>query len=178
MVKTWAQSLGWEYPLEKEMATHSSFFTWKVPWIKETGRLRSQRSQRVGPNWLTFTFTTYLEIKHSKTRKRYLLSHKEKQSTDYKGPSKPLWPTPVFVPGESQGRGAWWAAVYGVTLSRTRLKRFSSSSSSSSSLTEMGNHGRVTRNEQNQTDLGLSIASCPYSSLNSTMGIKIVTLIA
>ena len=50
MVKTWAQSLGWEYPLEKEMATHSSFFTWKVPWIKETGRLRSQRSQRVGPN--------------------------------------------------------------------------------------------------------------------------------
>ena len=37
-------------------------------------------------------------------------------------------PTPVFPPGGSQGRGAWWAAVYGVTQSRTRLKRLSSSS--------------------------------------------------
>ena len=37
-------------------------------------------------------------------------------------------PTPVFLPGESQWRGAWWAAVYGVTQSRTRLKRLSSSS--------------------------------------------------
>ena len=40
-------------------------------------------------------------------------------------------PTPVFLPGESQGREAWWAAVYGVAQSRTRLKRHSSSSSSS-----------------------------------------------
>ena len=39
-------------------------------------------------------------------------------------------PTPVFLPGESQGRRAWWAAVYGVTQSRTRLKWLSSSSSS------------------------------------------------
>ena len=35
-------------------------------------------------------------------------------------------PTPVLLPGESQGRGAWWAAVYGVAQSRTRLKRLSS----------------------------------------------------
>ena len=39
-------------------------------------------------------------------------------------------PTPVFLPGESQGWGAWWAAVYGVTQSWTRLKQLSSSSSS------------------------------------------------
>ena len=39
-------------------------------------------------------------------------------------------PTPVFLPGESQGRGACWAAVYGVAQSRTRLKWLSSSSSS------------------------------------------------
>ena len=39
-------------------------------------------------------------------------------------------PTPVFLPGESQGRRAWWAAVYGVAQSRTRLKWLSSSSSS------------------------------------------------
>ena len=42
-------------------------------------------------------------------------------------------PTPVFLPRESQGWGAWWAAVYGVAQSRTRLKQLSSSSSSSSS---------------------------------------------
>ena len=45
-----------------------------------------------------------------------------------------LWnkwqPTPVFLPGESQGRGAWWAAIYGVAQSQTRLKQLSSSSSS------------------------------------------------
>ena len=40
-------------------------------------------------------------------------------------------PIPVFLPGESQGQGAWWAAVYGILQSRTRLKRRSSSSSSS-----------------------------------------------
>ena len=40
-------------------------------------------------------------------------------------------PTPVFLPGESRDGGAWWAAVYGVAQSRTRLKRLSSSSSSS-----------------------------------------------
>ena len=39
-------------------------------------------------------------------------------------------PTPVFLPGESQGRKAWWAAIYGVAQSQTRLKRCSSSSSS------------------------------------------------
>ena len=38
-------------------------------------------------------------------------------------------PTPVFLPGESQGRGAWCAAVYGVTQSRTRLKRLSKQAS-------------------------------------------------
>ena len=38
-------------------------------------------------------------------------------------------PTPVFLPGESQGREAWWAAIYGVAQSRTRLKQRSSSSS-------------------------------------------------
>ena len=40
-------------------------------------------------------------------------------------------PTPVFLPGESQGREAWWAAVSGVAQSQTRLRRLSSSSSSS-----------------------------------------------
>ena len=46
-------SLGWEDPLEKEMATHSSKLAWKIPWVKETGRLQSMCLQRVGHDWAT-----------------------------------------------------------------------------------------------------------------------------
>ena len=41
---------GSEDPLEKEMATHSSTFAWKIPWTEEPGRLQSMGSQRVGHN--------------------------------------------------------------------------------------------------------------------------------
>ena len=41
------QSLGWEYPLEKEMATHSSILAWRTPWTEEPGGLQSMGSQRV-----------------------------------------------------------------------------------------------------------------------------------
>ena len=47
MWETWVQSLGWEDPLEKEMATHSSTLAWKIPWIEEPGRLQSMGSQSV-----------------------------------------------------------------------------------------------------------------------------------
>ena len=39
MQETQAQSLGWEDPLEKEMATHSSILAWKIPWTEEPGGL-------------------------------------------------------------------------------------------------------------------------------------------
>ena len=48
MWETWVQSLSWEYPLEEEMATHSSSFAWRIPWTQEAGRLQSTRLQRVG----------------------------------------------------------------------------------------------------------------------------------
>ena len=48
MQETRVQSLGQEDFLEKEMATHSSIFAWKIPWIEEPGRLQSTGSQRVG----------------------------------------------------------------------------------------------------------------------------------
>ena len=47
------QSLGWEDPLEKEMATHSSVLAWRIPWMEEPGRLWSMGSQRVGHDWAT-----------------------------------------------------------------------------------------------------------------------------
>ena len=89
--------------LEKAMATHSSTLAWKIPWTEERGGLHSMGSQRVGHNWATslsfFPFMCW--------RRKWQ-------------------PTPVFLPGESQ---PWWAAVYGVAQSRTRLKWLSSSSS-------------------------------------------------
>ena len=78
----------------------------ETPWTEEPGRLQSMGLLRVGHDWATslslFSFMHW--------RRKWQ-------------------PTPVFLPGESQGWGAWWAAVYGVAQSRTRLKRLSSSSS-------------------------------------------------
>ena len=48
MLETWAQSLGWEDPLEKEMATHSSILAWRIPWTEEPGGLQSMKTQGVG----------------------------------------------------------------------------------------------------------------------------------
>ena len=96
-----------EYLAEKAMAPHSSTLAWKIPWTEEPGGLQSMGSQGVGHNWATslslFTFMHW--------RRKWQ-------------------PTPVFLLGESQGRGAWWAATYGVAQSRTWLKRLSSSGSS------------------------------------------------
>ena len=44
---TWVQSLDWEDPLEKEMATHSSIPAWEIPWTEEPGGLQSTEGQRV-----------------------------------------------------------------------------------------------------------------------------------
>ena len=48
MRETWVRALGWEDPLEEEMATHSSTIAWKISWTEEPGRLQSMASQRVG----------------------------------------------------------------------------------------------------------------------------------
>ena len=47
MRETQVRSLGWEYPLKKEMATHSHTVAWKIPWTEECGRLQSMGWQRV-----------------------------------------------------------------------------------------------------------------------------------
>ena len=62
MHETWVQSLGWEDPLEKEMATYSSTLAWRIPWTEEPGGLQSIGLQRVGHNWVTNTFTFTTEI--------------------------------------------------------------------------------------------------------------------
>ena len=57
--ETWVRSLGWEDPLEKGKATHSSILAWRIPWTVESMEL-----QRVGHNWATFTFTGRPRIKN------------------------------------------------------------------------------------------------------------------
>ena len=93
--------------------TPLQYFAWRIPWMEEPGGLQSMGSLRVGHDWATslslFTFMHW--------RRKWQ-------------------PTPVFLPGESQGRGSLVAAVYGVTQSRTRLKWLSSSRSSSKGKSE------------------------------------------
>ena len=46
--ETQVRSLGWEYPLEESMETHSSVLAWRIPWTEEPGELQSMGLQRVG----------------------------------------------------------------------------------------------------------------------------------
>ena len=45
--ETWVRSLGWEDPLEKGLATHSSILAWRIPWTEEPGRIQSMGLRRV-----------------------------------------------------------------------------------------------------------------------------------
>ena len=49
--ETWGRFRGWEDPLEKEMATHSSILAWKIPWTEEPGGLPSMGSQGIRHDW-------------------------------------------------------------------------------------------------------------------------------
>ena len=56
MRETWVPAPGWEDPLEKEMAIHSSTIAWKIPRTEEPGRLKSMGSQSVGHDGATSLF--------------------------------------------------------------------------------------------------------------------------
>ena len=61
MWETWVQSLGWEDPLEKEMATHSSTLTWKIPWMEDPGRIKSMRVSKSQTQLSNFTTRLFLD---------------------------------------------------------------------------------------------------------------------
>ena len=61
MWENWVWSLGWEDPLEKGLATHSSILAWRSQWTEEPGGLQSTGMQRVGHDWATKHSTTLLE---------------------------------------------------------------------------------------------------------------------
>ena len=56
MRQTWVGSLGWEDPLDKGPASHSSILAWRIPWTEEPGSLQSMGFQRVRHDWATFHF--------------------------------------------------------------------------------------------------------------------------
>ena len=89
-------------PSEKAMAPHSSTLAWKIPWMEEPGRLQSMGSLRVQHDWVTSLSISCIG----------------------EGNGDPFQCSCLENPRD---RGAWWAAVYGVTQSRTWLKRLSSS---------------------------------------------------
>ena len=60
MRENWVRSLGWEDPLEEGMATQSSILAWRTPWKEEPGRLQSMGLQRVGHDWETNAFTSFI----------------------------------------------------------------------------------------------------------------------
>ena len=61
MQETWVRSLGWEDPLEKGMATHSSILAWRILWTEEPGGLQSMGSERVRQDWvITHTLDTFI----------------------------------------------------------------------------------------------------------------------
>ena len=86
------------------MAPHCSTLAWKIPWTEEPGGLQSMGLLRVATERLHFDFSL---------------------SCIGEGNGNPLQYSCLENPRD---RGAWWAAVYGVAQSRTRLKRLSSSS--------------------------------------------------
>ena len=57
MPQTWAPSLGWEDPLEKEVGTHSSILAWRIPWTEESGRLHTVHG--VAKSWTRLSAHTH-----------------------------------------------------------------------------------------------------------------------
>ena len=100
-----------EPPGEKAMATHSSILAWKIPWTEVPGRLQSIGSQRVRHDWETSLSLSCIG----------------------EGNGNPLQCS--CLENLRDGR-AWWAAIYSVTQSWTRLTRLSRSSSSSRATRE------------------------------------------
>ena len=67
MRETWVQSLGWEDPLEKGMATHSSILTWRIPWTEELGWLQSMGSYDLAKDRTQMSdFHTHYKLKPHK----------------------------------------------------------------------------------------------------------------
>ena len=111
LIQVWY--LGWEDPLEEEMATCSSILAWEIPWTEESGRLQAMGLQRVGHDWvikqqLFFPIIiNYTTASLGAQQSRICLQCRSCRRLGFdpwvgKIPWRRAWlPTPVFLPGES-----------------------------------------------------------------------------
>ena len=88
MQETQVWYLGWEDPLEKEMATHSSTLAWKISWTEEHGRLQSMGSQRVGHDWAA-SLSLFQVRKSWKTHRRSSCQRRRNSKRGWVGEQKP-----------------------------------------------------------------------------------------
>ena len=130
------------------MATHSNTLAWQIPWMEEPVRLQSMGSLGVRHNWATslslFTFMRW--------RRKWQ-------------------PTPVCLPGESQGWGSLVGCHLWVAQSRTRLKRLSSSSRElQKGYYQTTSKGEVTCNSANSAGITTTYTVLGKCSNNSRNG--------
>ena len=110
--ETWVRSLGWEDPLEKEMAAHSSILAWKILWTEETGELQSTGSQSGAPKRLTLTYPGGSVVKNPLANAGDISSIPRSRRSPGEGHSNPLQYSCLTNPMD---RGTWWVAVRGVS---------------------------------------------------------------
>ena len=100
MRESWVWPLGWEDPLEKEMATHSSTLAWRIPWMEKPGGLQFMGSQRVRHDWATL-LSLSLNSQDSEAYFKWDVCRLRELVMD---------------------REAWRVAIHGVAKSQTRLR--------------------------------------------------------
>ena len=81
VLETRVRPLGWEDPLEKKVATHSSILAWKIPWTEDPVRLQPMGSQRVGHDWATNTLTVHSLILDMFCKETNTLSYSDTSRT-------------------------------------------------------------------------------------------------
>ena len=132
------------------MAPHYSTLAWNIPWMEEPGRLQSMGSLRVWQDWATSLSLSCIG----------------------EGNGNPLQCSCLKNPRDG---GSWWAAIYGVAQSWTRLKRLSRSSSSKLLLRERENENwNWSKPENKNTKLHLEIMKQKIAGLSTVFGFQYI----
>ena len=115
MWETWVWSLGWENPVEKGKAAHSSILAWRIPWTVET-----MGWQRVGHDWVTFIFSFGASLVAQRLKCLPAIGRSGFDPCVGRSPGEgngnPLQYSCLENPMD---RRAWWATVHGVAESDT-----------------------------------------------------------
>ena len=113
--ETWVWSLGWEDPLQKQMATHCSILAWRIPWTEEPGGLQSRGLQIIRIEWLTLSLMAFKSafpgssaVKNLSVVKEMCAGSLGQEDSPGEGNGKTLQYSCL---GNPMDRRAWWAIV-------------------------------------------------------------------